>query len=164
GRESLPKGLPARASDSSAALQPGTRLPGIAFAALLLLPLSHPIVDMTNWQRLAAFAQASPDIAPSQRPAVFRGIMRIYAVEAALMSLFMCMLGVIAAVAMATPGGVDAMQVFIRELAAEPNEVAAAALSLLLVSGFAIALSTMSSLFSASLCAIRYDVLPAFPP
>src|SRR5204862_1070756 len=92
------------------------------------------------------------------------GIVRIYAVEAALISLFMCMLGVIAAVAMATPGGVDAVQVFIRELAAEPNEVAAAALSLLLVSGFAIALSTMSSLFSASLCAIRYDVLPALCP
>jgi hypothetical protein len=35
---------------------------------------------------------------------------------------------------------------------------------LLLVSGFAIALSTMSSLFSASLCAIRYDVLPALCP
>ena len=40
----------------------------------------------------------------------------------------------------------------------------AAALSLLLVSVVAIALSTMSSLFSASLCAIRYDVLPAFWP
>jgi hypothetical protein len=164
GMELYSEGLPAIARDCLAALQSGTRLPGIAFAALLLLPLFHPIVDMTNWQRLAAFAQASPDIAPSQRPAVFRGIVRIYAVEAALMSLFMCMLGVIAAVAMATPGGVDAMQVFIRELAAEPNEVAAAALSLLLVSGFAIALSTMSSLFSASLCAIRYDVLPAFWP
>jgi hypothetical protein len=80
------------------------------------------------------------------------------------MSLFMCMLGVIAALSMATPGGVDAMQVFVRELAAEPNAVAAAALSLLLVSGFAIALSTMSSLLSASLCAIRYDMLPAFWP
>jgi hypothetical protein len=158
------EGLPAIARDSLAALQSGTRLPGIAFAALLLLPLFHPIVDMTNWQRLAAFAQASPDIAPSQRPAVFSGILKVYAVEAALMSLFMCMLGVIAAVAMATSGGVDAMQVFVRELAAEPNAVAAAALSLLLVGGFAIALSTMSALFSASLCAIRYDVLPAFWP
>jgi hypothetical protein len=164
GMELYSEGLPAVARDSLAALQSSTRLPGVALAALLLLPLFHPIVDMTNWQRLAAFAQASPDVAPSQRPALFRGILRIYAVEAALMSLFMCMLGVIAAAAMATPGGVDAMQVFVRELAAEPNAVAAAALSLLLVSGFAIALSTMSSLFSATLCAIRYDVLPAFWP
>jgi hypothetical protein len=164
GMELYSEGLPAIARDSLAALQSDTRLPGIAFAALLLLPLFHPIADMTNWQRIAAFAQASPDIAPSQRPAVFRGILRIYAVEAALMSLFMCMLGVIAALSMAIPGGVDAMQVFVRELAAEPNPVAAAALSLLLVSGFAIALSTMSSLLSASLCAIRYDVLPAFWP
>jgi hypothetical protein len=164
GMELYSEGLAAIARDSLVALQSGTRLPGIAFAALLLLPLFHPVVDMTNWQRVAAFAQASPDIAPSQRSAVFRGIVRIYAVEAALISLFMCMLGVIAAVAMATPGGVDAVQVFIRELAAEPNEMAAAALSLLLVSAFAIALSTMSSLFSASLCAIRYDVLPALWP
>jgi hypothetical protein len=164
GMELYSEGLPAIARDSLAALQSGTRLPGIAFAALLLLPLFHPVADMTNWQRLAAFAQASPDIAPSQRPAVFRGIMRIYAVEAALISLFMCMLGVIAALALAVPGGADAMQAFLRDLTAEPNEIAAAALSLLLVGGFAMALSTMSSLFSAGLCAIRYDILPAFRP
>jgi len=42
--------------------------------------------------------------------------------------------------------------------------MASAALALLLVSVFAIALSTMSSLFSASLCTVRYDVLPAFWP
>jgi hypothetical protein len=164
GMELYSEGLASIARDALAALRSGTRLPGIAFAALLLLPLFHPIVDMTNWQRLAAFAQASPDLAPSQRPAAFRAIVRVYAVETALVSLFMCMLGVIAAAAMATPGGVDALQVFVRELAAEPNEVAGAALSLLLVGGFAIALSTMSSLFSASLCAIRYDILPAFRP
>jgi hypothetical protein len=40
----------------------------------------------------------------------------------------------------------------------------AVALSLLMVSVFAIALSTMSSLFLASLCTVRYDVLPAFWP
>ena len=43
-----------------------------------------------------------------------------------------------------------------------PNFVADGALSLLLVAVLAIALSTMSSAFSASVCAIRYDILPAF--
>src|SRR5262249_3188093 len=157
-------GLPAIARASAAALQTGTRLPGMGLVALLLLPLFHPVVDMTNWQRLAAFEKDASDIAPSQRPAIVRGIVRIYAVEVTLMSLFMCMFGVIAAVAMATPGGAGAIAAFIRELSAEENAMASAALALLLVSVFAIALSTMSSLFSASLCTVRYDVLPAFWP
>jgi hypothetical protein len=156
-------GLPAIARESAAALQTGTRVSGMGLAALLLLPLFHPVVDMTNWQRIAAFVKDSRDFEPSQRPAIFRGILRIYAVETPLMSLFMCMFGVIAVVSMATPGGADAIEAFIRELAAEEN-VMAAALSLLLVSVFAIALSTMSSLFLASLCTVRYDVLPAFWP
>jgi hypothetical protein len=157
-------GLPAIARESAAALQTGTRLSGIGLVALLLLPLFHPVVDMTNWQRLAAFEKDASDIEPSQRPAIVRGILRIYAIETPLMSLFMCMFGVVAAVAMATPGGADAIAAFIRELAAEENAMAGAALALLLVSVFAIALSTMSSLFSASLCTVRYDVLPAFWP
>src|SRR5262249_6542146 len=128
------------------------------------LPLFHPVVDMTNWQRLAAFEKDARDIEPSQRPAIFRGILRIYAIETPLMSLFMCMFGVIAVVAMATPSSADAIEAFIHELAGEDNAVAGAALALLLVSVFAIALSTMSSLFSAGLCTVRYDVLPAFWP
>jgi hypothetical protein len=157
-------GLPAIARESAAALQTRTGLSSMALVALLLLPLFHPIVDMTNWQRLAAFEKDSSDIEPSRRLAIFRGILRIYAVETPLMSLFMCMFGGIAVVLMATPGGADAIEAFIRELAAEENAMATAALSLLLVSVFAIALSTMSSLFSASLCTVRYDVLPAFWP
>jgi hypothetical protein len=156
-------GLPAIARESAAALQTGTRLSGMGLVALLLLPLFHPVVDMTNWQRLAAFEKDARDIEPSQRPAIFRGVLRIYAIEMPLMSLFMCMFGVIAVVAMATPSGADAIEAFIRELAAEDNAMASAALALLLVSVFAIALSTMSSLFSASLCTVRYDV-PAFWP
>jgi hypothetical protein len=157
------EGLLAIARESAAALQTGTRLSSMGLAAVLLLPLFHPVVDMTNWQRIAAFEKDSRDFEPSQRSAIFRGILRLYAVETPLMSLFMCMFGVIAVVSMATPGGADAIEAFIRELAAEEN-VMAAALSLLLVSVFAIALSTMSSLFLASLCTVRYDVLPAFWP
>jgi hypothetical protein len=157
------EGLPAIARESAAALQTGTRLSGMGLAALLLLPLFYPVVDMTNWQRIAAFEKDAREFEPSQRPAIFRGILRIYAVETSLMSLFMCMFGVIAVVSMATPGGADVIEAFIRELAAEEN-VMAVALSLLMVSVFAIALSTMSSLFLASLCTVRYDVLPAFWP
>jgi len=81
-----------------------------------------------------------------------------------LMSLFMCMFGVIGVVTMATPDGANAVAGFLRELTAEQNALAAAALSLLLLSVFAMALSTMSSLLSASLCTVRYDVLPSLWP
>jgi hypothetical protein len=119
---------------------------------------------MANWQRIAVFAKDAAVIEPSRRPAAFGGIMRIYAIETPLMLLFMCMFGVIGVVTMATPDAANAVAGFLRELTAEQNELAAAALSLLLLSVFAIALSTMSSLFSASLCTVRYDVLPAVWP
>ena len=149
---------------SIAALATGTRVSGVALAALVLLPLFHPLVDMTNWQRIAVFAKDTAALEPSQRRAAFRGIVRIYAVETPLMSLFMCMFGVIGVVTIATPDGANAVESFLRELTAEQNALAAAALSLLLLSVFAMALSTMSSLLSASLCTVRYDVLPSLWP
>jgi hypothetical protein len=154
--------LPAIARDSAAALQAGTRMPIIGLIALLLLPLFYPMVDITNWQRIAAFEKGN--VEPSRRPAAFRGIFRIYAVEAPLVSLLMCMFGAIAVVSTATPDDADVMQALIEQLVSQQNLVATSALSLLLVSVFAIALSTMSALFSASLCAFRYDILPAISP
>src|SRR5207245_6263218 len=79
-------------------------------------------------------------------------------------SLFMCMFGVIGVVTIATPDGANAVESFLRELTAEQNALAAAALSLLLLSVFAMALSTMSSLLSASLCTVRDDVLSSLWP
>ncbi len=149
--------------ESAAALQAGTRMPMIGLAALVLLPLFYPIVDITNWQRIAAFEKSA--IEPSERPAAFQRFFRIYAVESALMLLFMCMFGTIAVVAATTPGdAADVIQAFIQRLAAQNNLVADCALSLLLIGVLAMALSTMSAAFSASLCAIRYDVVPAFWP
>jgi hypothetical protein len=164
GMQLYSDGFAAAATGSIAALATATRVSGVGLAALVLLPLFHPLVDMANWQRIAVFAKDAGAIEPGRRPAAFRAIVRIYAVETPLMSLFMCMFGVIGVVTMATPDRVDAIAGFLRELTAEQNELAAAALSLLLLSVFAIALSTMSSLFSASLCTVRYDVLPAIWP
>jgi len=157
-------GLSAAVIDSIAALEMGTRVPGVGLAALVLLPLFHPLVDMANWQRIAVFAKDAGDLEASRRPAAFRGIVRIYAIETPLMSLFMCMFGVIAVVTMAMPDGANTVDDFLHELVAEQNALAGAALSLLLLSVFAIALSTMSSLLSASLCTLCYDVLPAVWP
>jgi hypothetical protein len=164
GMQLYSDGFAAAVTDSIAALATGTRVSSIALAALVLLPLFHPLVDMSNWQRIAVFAKDAGVLEPSRRPAAFRGIVRVYAVETPLISLFMCMFGVIGVVTMATPDGANAVADFLRELSAEQNALAAAALSLLLLSVFAIALSTMSSLLSASLCTVCYDVLPAVWP
>jgi hypothetical protein len=159
-------GLPTIVRDSAAALQKGTRVPGVGLIALCLLPLFYPLVDVTNWQRLAAVQKdmSSSGVEPGRRSAVLRGVFGIYAVESSLVWLFMCMLGAIAVIAIETPDGADVLQVFVAQLISEDNEVTVVALPLLLICVFAVALSTMSALFSASLCTIRYDMLAAVWP
>lgn len=157
------EGVPAVLRDSAAALQTGTRVPGTGLVALLLLPLFYPLVDITNWQRMAAFEQnADGKVASTWQPAALRRIFGIYAFETALVWLFMCMFGAIAALSIATPDVANFMQDFVQQLVAQENFVADGALLLLLVAVLAIALSTMSSAFSAVVCAIRYDILLVF--
>jgi hypothetical protein len=160
------QGLPSILADSAAALRSGTSVSRIGLMALCLLPLFYPIVDMTNWQRIAAFEKDENlnDVEPTRRTTVFRGMLATYAVEGLLAWLFMGMFGAIAALATATQSGATVMQDFFGQLATQQNSVATAALSMLVVSVFAMALATMSSAFSAGLCVIRYDILPAFRP
>jgi hypothetical protein len=151
--------------DSAAALRAATRVPDIGLVALILLPLFYPIVDMTNWQRIAAFEKdrdASLDES-TRWSAAFRRFCMLYAAESPFAWLFMCAFGAIVVVS-AAPGDTDVMQAFIAELISQQNEVATTALSLLLVGVLAMALSTMSALFSASLCTFRYDILPILWP
>ena len=91
-------GPQAIARDSAAALQTGTRVPGVGLIALCLLPLFYPLVDVTNWQRLAAARKgmSSSGVEPGRRSAMLRGLFTTYAVESSLMWLFVCMLGAIA--------------------------------------------------------------------
>ena len=152
--------------DSAAALQAATRVPVVGLVALILLPLFYPIVDMTNWQRIAAFEKdrdAGLD-EPSPWSAAFKRFCVVYAAESPLAWLFMCAFGAIFVVSTAASGDTDVMVAFISELISQQNEVATTALSLLLVSVLAMASSTMSALFSASLCTFRYDILPILRP
>jgi hypothetical protein len=134
---------------------------GVELTALFLLPLCYPIVDITNWQRIAAFAQDAGygPVEPTVRAAALRAIIRGYAVESPLLWLFMGTFGTVAVVAAAVPGNAPSRTI-IAGLASQQNEVAMAALSLLTVGLGAMVLATMSSVFSAGLCVIRYDVLP----
>jgi len=151
--------------DSAAALQAATRVPGIGLIALILLPLFYPIVDITNWQRVAAF-EKDRDVSldeSGQWSAAFKRFCIRYAAESPLAWLFMCAFGAIV-VSAATPGDTDVVQAFVSGLISQQNEVATTALSLLLVGVLAMASSTMTSLFSASLATFRYDILPVLGP
>jgi hypothetical protein len=147
--------------DGAAALQAGTGSSGMRPIALFLLALSYPLVDITNWQRIAAFAQS---VGPSEpgASAALRAFLLAYAVETPLIWLFMCMFGAIAVAATAVPDGTVAA--FLQQLASQQNWAADGALSFVLLSVVAMALATMTSVFSASLCAIRYDILPGIWP
>ena len=159
-------GLLTMVRDSAAALQTGTRLPGIGLIALGLLALFYPLVDVTNWQRLAAARKdmSSSGVEPAREAVVLRGVFGMYAVESSLVWLFMCMLGAISVIAIETPGSAHTLPVFVTQLMSEDNEATVVVLPLLLICVFAVALSTMSALFSASLCTIRYDMLAALWP
>jgi hypothetical protein len=148
-------------SEGAATLPAGTGPSGMQQIAVLLLSLSYPLIDITNWQRIAAFAQSAEPSEPGAS-ASFHSLFAAFAVETPLIWLFVCMLGAIAVAATAAPDGTVAA--VLQQLAAQQNWAADGALALILIGVVAMALSTMASIFSASLCAIRYDILPAIWP
>jgi hypothetical protein len=156
-------GVPVMARDSIAALQTRTDISGTALLAIILVSVLYPIVDVANWQKLAAITKDTVS-EPGWRTATIARIFNSLAVEVPLLWLLMCMFGAIAVVATETPAGRDALQIFIRQLALEQSLPASLAMSLLLVGMFAMALAAMSSMFSASLWIFRYDILPALWP
>jgi hypothetical protein len=160
------EGTSAVVRGSAAALLAGTRVPNMGLLALVLFPLFYQVVDVTNWQRIAAFAKDRNGDHDERRQwsLAFRNFFIVYATESPLAWLFMCVFGTLVAVSTKAPDGADIMQSFIRQLISEQNSVAVTALSLSLIGMFAMALSTMIPLFSASLCAVRYDILPALWP
>ena len=157
-------GIPTIAHDSAAALQAGTQVSNLLLISLILLPLFHPIVDIVNWQRLAAFEKERDwnYFGGGKWTAAFKSFCATYAVEVPLVRLLICLLGAVAGLTLATPDRGDVGYAFIAQLVAQENFVATTVLSFLLFSLFAMAISTMSSLFAASLCTIRYDILPMF--
>ncbi len=144
--------------DAAMALRQPTGTTGVELATLILLPLCYPLVDVSNWQRLAAFEIDGPT--DQDRTAGLRRIIRTYALETALLVLFVAMVSAIAAMATATRGGADIVQSVITRLAFQQNLIAAGALAFLLIGMIAIAFSTMIALFSAGLCTLHADLLP----
>jgi hypothetical protein len=157
-------GTPTVVHDTAAALQAGTQVSNATLISLILLPLFHPIVDVVNWQRLAAFEKERDwtYFDESKWTAAFKSFCATYAAEVPLVRILICLFGAIAGLTLATPEVGDIGYAFIAQLMAQENFAATATLSFLLLSLFAMAVSTMSSLFAASLCTVHYDILPMF--
>jgi len=153
------QGFSAVVTESLAALRAVRPTSISVLMALVLLTIFYPIVDTTNWLRIAALPADG-----GQTPEAFAGVLGMYAGASALLWLMISMFGTIAVLATGMPDGADILQSFIGWLASQQNGVADAASGLLFVSLIAMALVTMSAMFSATLATIRYDLIPALSP
>ena len=148
---------------AAATLGSGTQASWLELVSLGLLPLFYPLADLSNWQRIAAFEKNNPGTDDTTRDTrAYRRLFRIYAIETPLIWLFLCMVGALGAAAAFGEG--IGMPEFAERLLQQDNFMSTGAVAFLLVAVFATALAMMSSAFSASLCAIRYDILPAVWP
>ena len=156
-------GVSVIARDSIAALQAGTGISSTALLTIVIVALLYPVADVVTWQRLAALAKDTASESDLRSATVAR-IFNSLAAEVMLLLLLMCMFGAVAVVATETPADREVLQTFIRQLTLEESFPASLAISLLLVGIFAMALSATSSMLSASLWVLRYDLLPALWP
>ena len=158
-------GLPAIERSVGAALHTGTHVTSAGLIALIILPLFYPIADVTNWQRIAAAVKnsTSTNNDPQILPDAWCRLFGACAVETPLLWLLMWALGALAAAAATEPSiGLGSLHALVEQLALEQNDATAVALPLLLLCVFAIALSAMASVLSATVCTIRYDILGEF--
>ena len=157
------------ARDLVAAIGRGADISGLSLLSVSLLLLFYPLVDATSWQRIAALEKdAAESVSPPEaRSARLLRLLRRQGVECALVFAFTAALGCLAAATMGTSSVMSGLGDMFQRLAAGQNLVEIIAGALLLIGLLAIVLSAMSALLSASLCAIRYDVMPlliAGPP
>ena len=157
------------ALDLVAAIGRGADISGLSLLSVSLLLLFYPLVDATSWQRIAALEKdAAESVSPPEaRSARLLRLFRRQGFECALVFAFIAALGSLAAATMGTSSVMSGLGDMFQRLAAGQNLVEIIAGALLLIGLLAIVLSAMSALLSASLCAIRYDVMPlliAGPP
>lgn len=144
-------GAGAALRDSLAALGPQTRVPAIALFAVGLLAALYPLVDVANWQRLAALrTKAEPAFA------LVSAVTRRWAVETVLALLFVWFLGALVAAA----SGTDSLHGVLAQVGSEESE-SAVVLPLLVIVVLAAAMSAMGALCSAALTVAGCDRRPS---
>jgi hypothetical protein len=156
-------GAPAFAREALDALEAGTTMSTMTLVSLIVLPLLHPMVDVVNWQRIAAFARLRDggQFKDGEWSAAFKTFGMTYTLEVPLMALFIVLFGLIAGLTLAGASAGDATQVFVASLLGQENSVAAAVVSLLMLSFLALAVATIGSLFSAAVDVVGGDIVPA---
>src|SRR5258705_1615259 len=142
-------------TESVAALRAVTPTSISVLMALVLLAIFYPIVDTTNWVRIAALPTDG-----GQTPEAFAGVLGMYAGASALLWLMICMFGTIAVLAAGMPDGAEILQSFMGWLASQQNGVADAASGVLLVNLISMGLVTVSAMVFATLATHRYDLDP----
>ena len=156
-------GVPDIGREGLAALAAGTSASAMMLISLIVLPLLHPLVDIVNWQRLAAFARlrGGSELKNGEWAAAFKTFGVTYAIEVPLMALFIVLFGVIAGLTLTGTSVGDATGVFMTSLLALETSVATIIASLLMLGLLALAAATIGALFAAGLCVVRSDVVPA---
>jgi Na+/proline symporter len=148
--------------DLVAAIGRGADISGLALVAVCLLLLFYPLIDSTNWQRIAAMEKSAAERA-SPAEARSAGLLRLFrqqGSECAMVFAFAAALGGLAVATMGPSSLTSGLDDVFQQLAAGQNLVALIAAAFLLIGLLAIVLSSMSALLSSSLCALRYDIVP----
>ena len=155
-------GAPAFAREALDALRSGTSVSAMTLISLIVLPLLQPMVDVVNWQRVAAFAKLrnAGQFKDGEWTAAFKTFGVTYALEMPLMALFIVLFGAIAGLTLAGTSEGNATQVFVASLLAQENSVASAIVSLLMLGVLALAVATMGSLIAAGLDVVGSDIVP----
>jgi hypothetical protein len=159
-------GAPAFAREALDALRSGTSVSAMTLISLIVLPLLQPMVDVVNWQRVAAFAKLrnAGQFKDGEWTAAFKTFGVTYALEVPLMALFIVLFGAIAGLTLAGTSEGNATQVFVASLLAQENSVASAIVSLLMLGVLALAVATMGSLIAAGLDVVGSDIVPTLAP
>jgi hypothetical protein len=159
-------GVPAIGRETLQALQAGTSASVMTLISLCLLPLLQPMVDVVNWQRVAAFANQRDggQYTDAEWTAAFKTFGHTYAREVPLMALFVVLFGVLAGLTLAGASEGGATQAFLASLVAQENSVATAIVSLLMLGALALAAATIGSLFCAAIAIVGNDIVPMLRP
>jgi hypothetical protein len=142
-------------------LNTNTSFPEMTLISLILLPLLHPVVDVVNWQTFADFAtiRGRSRLKEGDRAEDLRHFDITYMIEIPLIALFIFLFGIVAGLTRAGMPATDAMRGFILSSFDQENFVAAAVVTFLVLSLFALAAATIGSLFSASISVLRCDII-----
>jgi hypothetical protein len=155
------EGAPSLERQALEALPIETSLSPMTLISLGLLGLLRPLMDVVNWDRMAAFVVTSRSghLNEGEWRAAFRKFAIDCASELPLMGSFIFLFGAIAALSI--PTSFDPGQLVITNLLAPDNSIAILALSLFVFSLLSLAVTIMGSLLSASLEVISYDIWPS---